>query len=464
MTWRRSRSTSGRPHPRLAVPRGHRRVLHPVPDDVDGLRRRGPSAVDRLLPDRRTTFVVVSHARGGAGPTRPSSSSARSRSAQLPPRRRSCSTRCSAPWLVDREAEAAADKVAARAGALAKATLAGLGDPATTGRVLQRSGDGSSTTWIVAKREAGSARRAPDGRRPAVSVPHLPATSTTWPPSPISASCSGPDGLFMSLGRIFTQALACGVGRAYSGDAESDGSRTPRENNSGRKLGGGPAMGFFTRKRRASAARPALIWGMAVSLSRRAASPVTSIASTLVDRVMFRALPVVPDEVGDERGRDPVQPSDLLAAITVSRRTVGSMPLRRSDDPADALVPWPPSPSSPRQHTQLDRAEIGHLQRLVASWGMLADFCFADLLLFVPHERRAMGSSCWPGPADHQPDPLPRATSSGMLVNEAERPLVGRRPHGRDRRGRDRRSSSLDERVQVLGIPVRLRRPSDRRC
>jgi two-component sensor histidine kinase len=36
-----------------------------------------------------------------------------------------------------------------------------------------------------------------------------------------------------------------------------------------------------------------------------------------------------------------------------------------------------------RQHTRLDRASVGHLQRLVGEWGMLADFCFADLLLYV---------------------------------------------------------------------------------
>src|SRR4051812_45511519 len=37
-----------------------------------------------------------------------------------------------------------------------------------------------------------------------------------------------------------------------------------------------------------------------------------------------------------------------------------------------------------RRHTALDTSAIGHLKRLVASWGLLADFCFADLLLFVP--------------------------------------------------------------------------------
>lgn len=35
-----------------------------------------------------------------------------------------------------------------------------------------------------------------------------------------------------------------------------------------------------------------------------------------------------------------------------------------------------------RQHTSLTSAEIDHLQRLVATWGLLADLCFSDLLLF----------------------------------------------------------------------------------
>ena len=36
-----------------------------------------------------------------------------------------------------------------------------------------------------------------------------------------------------------------------------------------------------------------------------------------------------------------------------------------------------------RDQTTLDREEIGHLGRLVSEWGMLADFCFSDLLLYV---------------------------------------------------------------------------------
>jgi two-component system, sensor histidine kinase PdtaS len=37
-----------------------------------------------------------------------------------------------------------------------------------------------------------------------------------------------------------------------------------------------------------------------------------------------------------------------------------------------------------RAHTDLDPQAVLHLQRLVASWSLLADLCFADLLLFAP--------------------------------------------------------------------------------
>ncbi len=37
-----------------------------------------------------------------------------------------------------------------------------------------------------------------------------------------------------------------------------------------------------------------------------------------------------------------------------------------------------------RDHTQLDREQVAHLTRLVSEWGMLSDFCFSDLLLYVP--------------------------------------------------------------------------------
>lgn len=47
-----------------------------------------------------------------------------------------------------------------------------------------------------------------------------------------------------------------------------------------------------------------------------------------------------------------------------------------------------------RFFTRLDAEAIAHLQRLAASWGLLADFCFADLLLFgVVGEPRENGGN-----------------------------------------------------------------------
>src|SRR5205807_5883091 len=37
-----------------------------------------------------------------------------------------------------------------------------------------------------------------------------------------------------------------------------------------------------------------------------------------------------------------------------------------------------------RAETELEGQALTHLQRLVTSWGLLADLCFADLLLFAP--------------------------------------------------------------------------------
>lgn len=39
-----------------------------------------------------------------------------------------------------------------------------------------------------------------------------------------------------------------------------------------------------------------------------------------------------------------------------------------------------------RQHTHLTKEQTAHLVNLVSEWGMLADLCFADLLLYVPLE------------------------------------------------------------------------------
>ena len=36
------------------------------------------------------------------------------------------------------------------------------------------------------------------------------------------------------------------------------------------------------------------------------------------------------------------------------------------------------------EHTELATDAVNHLGALVSEWGMLADFCFADMLLYLP--------------------------------------------------------------------------------
>ena len=85
----------------------------------------------------------------------------------------------------------------------------------------------------------------------------------------------------------------------------------------------------------------------------------------------------------------------------------------------------------------LEGSELGHLQRLVASWSLLSDLCFADLLLFVPIADEPGGggrarSGSQPSfvilgqirPTTSQT--LYREDEIGQVVDAEERPLVAR--------------------------------------
>ena len=89
-----------------------------------------------------------------------------------------------------------------------------------------------------------------------------------------------------------------------------------------------------------------------------------------------------------------------------------------------------------RQQSRLTLAEIVHLQRLVASWNMLADFCFSDLLLFVPLSDGASPVDDADGKSEFllvghvrpsTTQTLYRLDMIGETVNEADRPLVDRK-------------------------------------
>ncbi|HEX7168209.1 MAG TPA: histidine kinase N-terminal domain-containing protein [Acidimicrobiales bacterium] len=82
-----------------------------------------------------------------------------------------------------------------------------------------------------------------------------------------------------------------------------------------------------------------------------------------------------------------------------------------------------------RLHTRLDMAALGHLKRLVASWGMLSDLCFADLLLFVPVANASGGGAKFLVVGQVRPttsQTLYRDDLVGRIFDESERPLLAR--------------------------------------
>src|SRR3546814_303249 len=110
-----------------------------------------------------------------------------------------------------------------------------------------------------------------------------------------------------------------------------------------------------------------------------------------------------------------------------------------------------------RIHTSLSGRAIGHLQRLVAGWGLLADFCFADLLLFIPTvdsedgDRFVVLGQVRPSTSQT----VYRADWIGTAVDAEERPLVTRAFQLGEIIEGETTIAALKERVRVLCIPVR---------
>jgi two-component sensor histidine kinase len=112
-----------------------------------------------------------------------------------------------------------------------------------------------------------------------------------------------------------------------------------------------------------------------------------------------------------------------------------------------------------RFHTDLNGRAVSHLQRLVAGWGLLADFCFADLLLFAPTaDGEGGGRFLVLGqvrPSTSQT--VYRADWIGTVVTEEERPLVARAFRGGEIIEGETTIAALKEQVRTLAIPVRCR-------
>jgi two-component sensor histidine kinase len=113
-----------------------------------------------------------------------------------------------------------------------------------------------------------------------------------------------------------------------------------------------------------------------------------------------------------------------------------------------------------RDHVSLSAAEVAHLQRLVASWGLAADLCFADLLLYVPAGDPTLGE-----PRHYVVMGQVRPATSqtlyphdlmGAIVEADERPVMHRSYRSGEIQSGASERSDLAESVQVLAIPVRV--------
>jgi two-component sensor histidine kinase len=124
--------------------------------------------------------------------------------------------------------------------------------------------------------------------------------------------------------------------------------------------------------------------------------------------------------------------------------------------------------------TDLDSAALAHVQRLVASWGLLADLCFADLLLYVPQSRRPGEPLRFVVLGQMRPttgQTLYREDQVGVVAGEDERPLVvrawelGQIIDGEADAGRRSESANVQcipvrWREELLGILTRESAPS----
>ena len=110
-----------------------------------------------------------------------------------------------------------------------------------------------------------------------------------------------------------------------------------------------------------------------------------------------------------------------------------------------------------RIHTALDGPRIAHLQRLAASWGLLADFSFADLLLFGATRGSEGGEFVVLGqirPTTSQT--VYRSDWFGSVLPASERHVVARCYATGDVLDGEIEVPPSRERVRVLAIPVRF--------
>jgi two-component sensor histidine kinase len=106
-----------------------------------------------------------------------------------------------------------------------------------------------------------------------------------------------------------------------------------------------------------------------------------------------------------------------------------------------------------RQHTDISKDDTAHLQQLIGEWGMLADLCFADMLLHLPSTSGSWLVGAQVRPATGQT--IHRTDLVGTEANADETTLLADAfASGQIREG-ELNKQGISDSVQVLAIPVR---------
>lgn len=106
-----------------------------------------------------------------------------------------------------------------------------------------------------------------------------------------------------------------------------------------------------------------------------------------------------------------------------------------------------------RQHTEMSKEDSTHLQQLIGEWGMLADLCFADMLLYLPQRDGEWLVGAQVRPATGQT--IYRSDLVGTPASEEETSILEEASTaGEIREGVLLKQESFDS-VYIMAIPVR---------
>jgi two-component sensor histidine kinase len=106
-----------------------------------------------------------------------------------------------------------------------------------------------------------------------------------------------------------------------------------------------------------------------------------------------------------------------------------------------------------RQHTDISKDDTAHLQQLIGEWGMLADLCFADMLLHLPTTDGSWVVGAQVRPATGQT--IHRTDLVGTEANADEKALLADALASGIIREGELNKQGISDSVQVLAIPVR---------